>query len=115
MGMGCRPCLCLCLCLCMTAHDPCPKGVSKGPPDVYGLRDDLMHATVRRHETVTKQLIAARCNVDLQEEDGTTHVGYEKIGKRACFRHETQLVTACCNVKLLRLVTVKRCCNKRLR
>jgi hypothetical protein len=61
---------------------------------VYGLRDGLIHATVRRHETVTKQLIAARCNVHLQEEDGTTHVGHEKIGKWACFRHEIHGTTS---------------------
>ena len=49
------------------------------------------------HATVTKQLIAARCNVDLQMENGRTPL-HAAAGNLAVSK---QLIAARCNVDLL--------------
>jgi ankyrin repeat protein len=61
-------------------------------------RSTTRPAPLRRHETVTKQLLAARCNVDLQEKNGHTPLhcaaqqGHAPVTK--------QLLAALCNVDL---------------
>ena len=56
--------------------------------DVHGVTP-LFVAAANGHETVTEQLIEARCNVDLQGGEVWVHIAPLRGQKWSCGRHET--------------------------
>ena len=94
--------------LCKASHDGDEARVStllstKGAQSFMNYQDakgrtPLLFAALHGHADVTKQLIAARCNVDLQDKDGFTPLHFAAYTGHAAVTKK--LLAARCNVDL---------------